>query len=116
MFPESCMGTGGSWGAGDSPAPAREVVKPLLAAELGVWDTVAVSHSKSQQAGAGAVTCSGGMHLISDSVPIQKAPPGPCLLLLLSLAAVSVQGLSETARRVLVAARWDQLPWLEPWL
>lgn len=62
MFPESCAGAGGSLGAGDSPAPAREEEKPLLASELGVWDIVAVSHSKSSRHGrqAGAATCSGG--------------------------------------------------------
>lgn len=53
MSPESCVGTGGSLGGGDSPASASEVVKPLLASELGLWDTVAVSPSKFQQAQEG---------------------------------------------------------------
>lgn len=69
-------------GGGDSPAPAREVVKPLLASELGVWDIVAVPHSKFQQAQEGrrSRNSSGGdVPDLPHSIPIlgisRKLPP-----------------------------------------
>lgn len=78
MSPESSVGTGGSLGAGDSPAPAGEVVKPLLASELGPRDTAAVSHSEFQQAREGR---SGrnrdlpDLPLHSHPRHLQKTPP-----------------------------------------
>lgn len=118
MSPENCVGTGGSLGGGDSAAPAREVVKPLL---LQSWErgTSWPFHTANPRRSRSS-TLWWGIRLISGSIPIlstSRKLSRSSLLFLLNLATVSAQvdeGVcfwTEIARRLLMAALWDQLPW-----